>query len=61
MCRLHPSFAKKKCYNRKREIIRHYIQRKQGRGDGVAEPTNALLKQIVGSKNFRDLLDLGNK
>ena len=26
----------------------------------MAEPTNALLKQIVGSKNFRDVLD-GNK
>ena len=42
------------------EISGNYGQWKQGRGDGMAESTNDLLKQIVGSKNFWDVLD-GNK
>ena len=42
------------------EIKGNYGQWKQGRGDGMAESTNDLLKQIVGSKNFWDVLD-GNK
>ena len=34
-----------------------YGQWKWGRGDGMKDTTNALLKQIVGSKDFHKILD----
>ena len=34
-----------------------YGQWKWGRGDGMADTTNALLKRIVGSKDFREVLE----
>ena len=49
-------FCGKNCYNYMQEIKGNYIQWKWGRGDGMADTTNALLKRIVGSKDFREVL-----
>ena len=50
-------FCGKKCYNYMQKINGSYGQWKWGRGDGMADTTNALLKRIVGSKDFREVLE----
>ena len=49
-------FRGKNCYNYMQEISGNYGQWKWGRGDGMVDTTNALLKRIVSSKDFREVL-----
>lgn len=49
-------FRGKNCYNYMQEISGNYGRWKWGRGDGMVDTTNALLKRIVSSKDFREVL-----